>query len=171
MAAEVHPGRGRGFSVGYVIVLLGAALFVTSCFLPYYRFPAYGGTISLYQQTQGPFGDSANLGALLYLVGGVAPVVAVAVVVLVRGERGPVLPAVLTGAVIAWSLTWIGILLLWGSFLPASLEIGLEIGFWLQAVSIGVAVIGTILVWFGKRREVKDSHDRYANEDGVNADA
>jgi hypothetical protein len=47
----------------------------------------------------------------------------------------------------------------------------LEVGFWLQAVSIGVAVIGTILVGFGKRSEVKDSHDRYANEEGVDVDA
>jgi hypothetical protein len=51
-------------------------------------------------------------------------------------------PAPLVGAVVAWSLTWIGALLRLGTFLGASLEIG----FWLQAVSIGVAVIGTILV-------------------------
>jgi hypothetical protein len=47
----------------------------------------------------------------------------------------------------------------------------LEIGFWLQVVSIGVAVIGTILVGFGKRSEVKHSHDRYANAEGVDAGA
>jgi hypothetical protein len=60
----------------------------------------------------------------------------------VRGERRPVLPALLVGAVVAWSLTWIGALLRLGTFLGASLEIG----FWLQAVSIGMAIIGTILV-------------------------
>ena len=42
----------------------------------------------------------------------------------------------------------------------------MEIGFWLQAASIGVAVIGTILVGFGKRSKIRDSHDRYANEGG-----
>jgi hypothetical protein len=47
----------------------------------------------------------------------------------------------------------------------------LDIGFWLQAVSIGVAVIGTILVGFDKRSEVKDSHDRYTNEEGIDAAA
>jgi hypothetical protein len=83
-----------------------------------------------------------HLSSLLYLFGGVAPVAAAAVVALVRGERRPVLPALLVGAVVAWSLTWIGALLRLGTFLGASLEIG----FWLQAVSIGVAVIGTILV-------------------------
>jgi hypothetical protein len=46
------------------------------------------------------------------------------------------------GAVVAWSLTWIGALLRLGTFLGASLEIG----FWLQAVSVGVTIIGTILV-------------------------
>jgi hypothetical protein len=34
-------------------------------------------------------------------------------------------------------------------------------------LSICVAVIGTVLVGFGKRSEVKDSHDRYAYEEGV----
>ena len=54
----------------------------------------------------------------------------------------------LTGAVAAWSLTWIGSLLQTAS-LQGSGTIGglsLEIGFWLQAASIGVVVIGTILV-------------------------
>lgn len=135
-------------SLGYAIVLLGAALFVASCFLPYVGYeglsiPGTKTTTSLYQQlTLGPNGGSSDLSSLLYLFGGVAPVAAAAVVALVRGERRPVLPALLVGAVVAWSLTWIGALLRLGTFLGASLEIG----FWLQAVSIGVAVIGTILV-------------------------
>jgi hypothetical protein len=98
----------------------------------------------------------------------VAPVAVVAVIALVRRQRGSVLPSVLVGAVIAWSLTWIGVLVNTGT---SSVNVSLEIGFWLQAVSIGVAVIGTILVGFGKRTEVKDSHDRYANEEGIDADA
>lgn len=135
-------------SLGYAIVLLGAALFVASCFLPYVGYkglsiPGTKTTTTLYQQlTLGPNGGSSDLSSLLYLFGGVAPVAAVAVVALVRGERRPVLPALLVGAVVAWSLTWIGALLRLGSFLGASLEIG----FWLQAVSIGVTIIGTILV-------------------------
>jgi hypothetical protein len=135
-------------SLGYVIVLLGAALFVASCFLPYVGYaglsiPGTKTTTSLYQQlTLGPNGGSSDLSSVLYLFGGVAPVAAVAVVALVRGERRPVLPALLVGAVVAWSLTWIGALLRLGTLLGASLEIG----FWLQAVSIGVTIIGTILV-------------------------
>ncbi len=135
-------------SLGYAIVLLGAALFVASCFLPYVGYaglsiPGTKTTTSLFQQlTLGPNGGSSDLSSLLYLFGGVTPVAAVAVVALVRGDRRPMLPALLVGAVVAWSLTWIGALLRLGTFLGASLEIG----FWLQAVSIGVAVIGTILV-------------------------
>jgi hypothetical protein len=34
-----------------------------------------------------------------------------------------------------------------------------------------VAVIGTILVGFGKRSEVKDSHDRYTNEERLDPGA
>jgi hypothetical protein len=135
------------------VVVLGAALFVTSCFLPYTGFivlpdPADQTTTSLYQQvTFIPNGRGSDLGALLYLFGGVVPVAGVAVMALVRGERRPLLPAVLVGAVAAWSLTWVGVLLRLGTFLGGSLEVG----FWLQAASIGVAVIGTILVGFGRR--------------------
>ena len=167
MAHELHGTKARRSCLGYSVVLLGAALFLTGCFLPYYSIGAGGRTISPFQLlTHGPVGS--YLGAPLYLFGGVAPVAVVAVIALVRRQRGSVLPSVLVGAVIAWSLTWIGVLVNTGT---SSVNVSLEIGFWLQAVSIGVAVIGTILVGFGKRTEVKDSHDRYANEEGIDADA
>jgi len=105
MAAEVHPGRGRGFSVGYVIVLLGAALFVTGCFLPYYRFPG-GHSLSLYDQLSLSQDGGLELSAILFLFGGVATVVVVAMVGLTRGERQSG-RGFLAGAVSAWSLTWI----------------------------------------------------------------
>jgi len=109
-----------------------------------------------------------ELGANLFLFGGVATVVVVALVGLIRGERQPG-RGFLAGAVSAWSLTWIGSLLQSASLREATIPRGLSLdaGFWLQALSICVAVIGTILVGFGKRSEVKDSHDRYANEEGV----
>jgi hypothetical protein len=99
------------------------------------------GTISLYQaETSGPAGGS-NLGAVLYLFGGVVPIAAIAMFGLARGGRRTGLPLVLSGAIAAWSLTWIGILIRLGTF-----GTSLDIGFWLQAVSIGVALIGTILL-------------------------
>jgi hypothetical protein len=169
MAHELHRRRARRSSLGYSMVVLGAALFVITCFLPYYAVGAGGRTISLFQLlTQEPLGANSYLGAPLYLFGGVAPVATVAVVALVRGERGPVLLSVLVGAVIAWSLTWIGVLVNTGT---SSIDVSLDIGFWLQAASIGVAVIGTILVGFGKRSGVKEIHDRYADWGGIDADA
>jgi hypothetical protein len=159
MATNIRPPRGPGSALGYAIVLLGAGLFVTSCFLPYNGFNVVGErTISLYQQlTLGPNGSSSDLGALLYLFGGVAPVAVVAIVGLVRREERTGLPFLLVGAVAAWSLTWIGVLLRLGTFASW------EVGFWLQAVSIGVAIIGTILVATRRTR----AHERGAADLGV----
>jgi hypothetical protein len=171
MAHEVHRTWTRGSILGHAVVLLGAALFVTSCFLPYYGF---GGerSISLYDQLLVAQGGGLELGAILFVFGGVATVVVVALVGLTRGER-PSVRAFLAGAVAAWSLTWIGSLLRAANLRENALtgRLSLEVGFWLQAVSIGVAVIGTILVGVGNRSEIKDSHDRYANEEGVDAGA
>lgn len=159
MATNIRPPRGPGSALGYAIVLLGPGLFVTSCFLPYNGFNVVGErTISLYQQlTLGPKGSSSDLGALLYLFGGVAPVAVVAIVGLVRREGRTGLPSLLVGAVAAWSLTWIGVLLRLGTFASW------EVGFWLQAVSIGVAIIGTILVATRRTR----AHERRAADLGV----
>jgi hypothetical protein len=137
--------RGPGSRLGYAIVLLGAALFVVACFLPYYGYsipPPPGETVSLYQaMTSGPDGGGSDLGAVLYLFGGVTPIAAAAIIGLGRGGRRTGLPLVLLGAIAAWSLTWIGALVRLGTF-----GTSLDIGFWLQVVSIGVAIIGTVLV-------------------------
>jgi hypothetical protein len=156
MATDASGFRARRSTLGYAIVLLGAGLFVTSCFLPYNGFEVLGErSISLYQQLMlGPNGGSSDLGALVYLFGGVAPVAVVAIVGLARSERRTGVPFLLVGAVAAWSLTWIGVLLRLGTFQGASLEVG----FWLQAVSIGVAVMGTIFV--APRR--MGAHERHA---------
>jgi hypothetical protein len=146
MAVDTHRPRGRGSTLGYSIVLLGAALFVTSCFLPYYGFPQ-GQTVSLYDQLLVTRNGGFELGAKLFLFGGVATVVVVALIGLIRGER-QLGRGFLAGAVSAWSLSWIGSLLQSAGLREGTLTGGLslEAGFWLQAVSIGVAVIGTILV-------------------------
>jgi hypothetical protein len=61
-------------------------------------------------------------------------------------------PTVLAAAVVAWSLTWIGLLI---NQATIGLGITLEWGFWLQALSVGVVVIGTVLAvargWAGVR--------------------
>jgi hypothetical protein len=171
MAHEVRRTRTGGSVLGYAVVLLGAALFITSCFLPYYGF-GEGGSASLYDQLLVAQGGGLQLGPKLFLFGGVAAAVVAALVGLRRRER-PWGRGFLAGAVTAWSLTWIGSLLQTASLRGGGTIAGLslEVGFWLQAVSIGVAVIGTVLVGLGNRSEVKDSHDRYANEEGVDAEA
>ncbi len=151
MAHEGRRSRARRSTLGCAVVLLGAVLFVTSCFLPYYGV-AGGPSASLYDQLLVTQDGGFELGAILFLFGGVATVVVAALVGLTRGER-PSLRAFLAGAVAAWSLTWIGSLLQTATLRDAALSgrLSLEVGFWLQAVSIGVAVIGTILVGVGKR--------------------
>ena len=103
MATNIRPPRGPGSTLGYAIVLLGAGLVVTSCFLPYNRFSVLAErSISLYQQlTLGPNGGGSDLGALLYLFGGVASVAVVAIDGFARGERWRGLPSLLVGAVAA----------------------------------------------------------------------
>jgi hypothetical protein len=49
----------------------------------------------------------------------------------------------MAAAVAAWSLTWIGLMIREATFGGG---ISLEWGFWVQASSIGVVVIGTIVV-------------------------
>lgn len=147
MAAEIRPTRKAGFVIGYAITLVGAALFVATSFMAFYGFPG-GGSVSQYDQLMVGQDDGVEFGGILFLFGGVATVVVVAIVGLARGKRdaGPVQG--LAGAVAAWSLTWIGALLHTTNLLEGTIPRGLtlELGFWLQAVSIGVAVIGTILV-------------------------
>jgi hypothetical protein len=169
MSVEDHRTRAPGSSIGYAIVLLGSALFVTSCFLPYYGFPG-GRSVSLYDQLWVGRDGGFELGAKLFLFGGVATVAVVALAGLVRGDRRSG-RGLLVGAVSAWSLTWIGSLLQSAGLREGPLigRLSLEVGFWLEAASIGVAVIGTILVGVGKQSEIEDSHDRYANEEGAEA--
>ena len=141
--------EARGARVGYVIVLIGSALFVASCFIPYYGFegPAQR-TFSLYeQQTTGAF-DGAAIGRLLYLFAGVAIAGSIAVVGVARSDPRPRVPTMLTAAVAAWSLPWIGVLL---STAQTRLGISLELGYWVQAVGIGVVIIGTIVVMASAR--------------------
>jgi hypothetical protein len=156
MAAEVRRTWASRSRVGYAVVLLGGALFVATCFLPYYGFPV-GRSVSLYDQRLVAQDGGYELGVILFLFGGVGIVLVIAIVGLTRSER-PSGGTLLAGAVAAWSLTWIGSLVQTASLRESAIgRLSLEAGFWLQAVSIGVAVIGTILVGLGKRSEVKGS--------------
>jgi len=148
--------RPRGRRLGYLIVLVGAAVFVASCFLPYNGLiivPDGSRTVSIYEQlvSFGPNDGGSDVGALLFLFGGVATVAVIAS--MGATQRGPRPgPASMTAAVAAWSLTWIGLMIreaTFGGFMSSRLEWG----FWVQAVSIGVVLVGTIVVMATARQE------------------
>ena len=143
--AKSAPGTERRPSLGYAIVLLGGPLFAVSCFLPYNGFSLGPGarTVSLYQQVAHGLDGGWNPGGVVFLFGGVTAVVAVAGSGLPRRQRWTGLAWLLVGAVSAWSLTWTGFLIYTGT---VGVDTSLEIGFWLQAASIGIAIIGAILV-------------------------
>jgi len=70
MAVEDRRTRAPGPRVGYAIVLIGAALFVATCFLPYYGYEfAQGGSVSLYDQVIVARGGGLQLGPKLFQVG------------------------------------------------------------------------------------------------------
>jgi hypothetical protein len=136
--------RGR---LGYLVVLVGVAGFVASCFLPYKGLtilPDGSRTVSLYEQlvSLGPNDGGSDAGALLFLFGGVASVAVIAVMGVSRGGLRPS-AASMAAVVAAWSLTWIGLMIRDATFGAGT---SLEWGFWIQALSIGVVVIGTIVV-------------------------
>jgi hypothetical protein len=146
-----HFATGRAprprVRLGYLVVLVGAAGFVASCFLPYSglsMLPDGSRTVSLYEQlvSLGPNDGGSDVGALLFLFGGVASVAVIAVMGVSRGGLRPS-AASMAAAVAVWSLTWIGLMIREATFGGG---ISLEWGFWVQASSIGVVVVGTIVV-------------------------
>jgi hypothetical protein len=85
MAVEDRRTRAPRSRVGYAVVLLGGALFVATCFLPYYGFPG-GRSVSLYDQRLVAQDGGYELGVIIFLFGGVATVLVIAIVGLTRSE-------------------------------------------------------------------------------------
>ena len=156
MNPGVGTGEPWGSRVGYLVVLLGGALFVASCFVPYYGFegPAQR-TFSLYEQLTAVDGGFP-LGRLLYMFAGVTIAASIAVVGVLRSEPQPRVPSLLIGAVAAWSLPWIGGML---TAAQTALGLSLEVGYWVQAVSIGVVIIGTIVVMASGRSKAYEQDE------------
>jgi hypothetical protein len=147
-ADRVAKGRARPprWRFGYLVVFVGAAGFVASCFLPYNGVTSSPGdprSVSIYEQlvSFGPNDGGSDVGALLFLFGGVASVAVVAAVGVTRGRLRPGAASV-AAAVAVWSLTWIGLMIREATFGGG---ISLRWGFWVQAVSVGVVVVGTIV--------------------------
>jgi hypothetical protein len=155
-----RPSAGSGL-IGYVIVLVGVAGFVLSCFLPYTTFgvlvagsPA-SSTFSFYRLITRSTPDGGTLqyvGGLLFLFGGAATVAWVALAGLRHGhhERRRT-PSILVAVTVAWSLSWIGLLV------NASGFYDVVVGFWSMLVSAGVVIVGTIVVWVSARHATQEA--------------
>ena len=136
-----QPGD-RASRLGYLIVLLGSAGFVVSCFFPYFG-SAFGGesfTTSFYRVVVLlPVGVVAHIGGFLLLFVGVITVASISMLEL-RSPRRSWTFAAVTAAVVVWASTWIGTMLQ-----TYELALSHEIGYWALAVSIGVVVPGTAI--------------------------
>ena len=137
-AAVSHPA-------GYILVLLGVA-FVVSCFLPFYGGTVLGAgrSISLYDSVGLPGSSTVEeLAARLYLFAGAGIVGVIAFLGIVRHRTWT--PHALVAAVAVWTLTWLAVLVSqWGLFQH-------EVGYWTALASLGVAVVGTTVVWGSTR--------------------
>ena len=128
-----------------MVVLLGAAGWVVSCFLPIYRITGFQSVkITLYRQVS--FGSvGARLGGALYLFGGVAAIGVFSIIGGLGHRRST--GSVLAGAVVAWSLVSIGVLITIGAsaseFNPGAV---LAVGYWCLWASVICVMAGTVIV-------------------------
>ena len=143
---DERGSRGSG-TLGYVVVVIGVAAFVLSCFLPYVSagsrsFSFYRLVIDVTEKTA-----VAAVGGFVSLFAG-AGVVAWIALAGVRDTRHSRrwLPFALVASTAAWSLTWIGALLNQAEFIE-----GHRVGYWSLLASLGVAVVGAIVVWLAAR--------------------
>ena len=89
-------------SLGYLVVLLGVAGWMVSCFRPLYRITE-AQTVRTTLVRQVSFGSiGSRLGGILYLFGGIAAIAVFALIGMRVRQRWNVV--VLAGAVVAWSL-------------------------------------------------------------------
>jgi hypothetical protein len=88
------------------------------------------------------------MGGLLYLFAGAAIVGAISLWGISR-PRTWTPPALVAGAT-AWTLTWIGILINQGTFMPR------EVGYWVLLASLSVPIAGTIVVLVTARTRARE---------------
>jgi hypothetical protein len=142
---------GQSSRLGATIVLVGAAGFVLSCFFPYYRVSSLTPqlTVSLYRlEVVIPAGATlaSHVGGVMLLFGGVAVVTWMAV----RELQGTAAwtAGALAAVTAVWSLEWIGALLR-----LTVLSVSFAVGYWLILTSVGLAVVGSILVILSSRSQ------------------
>ena len=132
-------------SIGYLVVLLGVAGWTVSCFRPLYRITeAQTVRTTLFRQVS--FGSvGTKLGGIVYLFGGIIAIGVFALVGVRVRQRWNVV--VLAGAVVAWSLVSIGVLITLGAAASGfSLRSVLGVGYWGLWVSVICVVAGTVIL-------------------------
>ena len=149
MGEEANPSRNdRAGSLGYIVALSGAAVFVIGCFLPFLAAagqPGGDASISLYRQNTS-FGEGASLvGELMILFGGVAIVSLVALLGIARRRSRPWAPRALVFVAATWAVQWIGFLLVYQDLRSSSPLDSLEVGYWCILVSVVVVALGAAL--------------------------
>jgi hypothetical protein len=148
----VDTRRDTGPSAsGYVIVLLGVVGFVVGCFLPYLSgdFLPAEGTISLFRLILfGAGRPFEQVGGWLNLFAGAATVGVIALLGI--GRRRAWTPRALVAGTAAWTLAWIGALMNEAAFGPH------EVGYWVVLASMGMAIIGTVVVWVSARAYARE---------------
>jgi predicted permease len=134
-----------------VIVLLGVVGFVAGCFLPYLsgNFLPAEGTISLFRLIWlGAERPLDQVGVLLQVFAGAATVGVIALLGI--GRRRTWTPHALVAGAAAWTLTWIGLLMSEAAFGSH------EVGYWVLLASMGVAIIGTVVVWVSAKADARE---------------
>jgi hypothetical protein len=150
----MEPDRTtRPSVVGYLVVLVGVAGWVVSCFLPLYEIADLEARISLYSQITsfGTFGS--KLGGLLYLFGGIAAIGVISIFGVLGVRRW--ISILLAGAVVAWVLTSSGVLIsIGGSFGEVSTSgSSLAMGYWGLWASVVCVIVGTVKALSEKRED------------------
>jgi hypothetical protein len=148
-----RPSAGPGV-FGYVIVLIGVAGFVLSCFLPYTSL-GDDSSITYYRLLTMGRGTLEYVGGLLFLFGGAATVAWAALAGLRHGqhERRRT-PSILVAVTAAWASAWIGLVVsVWGGFAGAAYRVG----YWSMLVSVCVVIFGTIVVWVSARHTTQEA--------------
>lgn len=132
-------------SIGYLIVLLGAAAYAVSCFRPLYRITEVQ-TVRTTLVRQVAFGSvGTKLGGIVYLFGGIAAIGVFALVGARVRQRWNV--AVLAGAVVVWSLVSIGVLITIGAAASGfNIRSVLGVGYWGLWVSVICVIAGTVIL-------------------------
>ena len=145
----MHVRPAPSHPAGYLIVLLGVVAFVVSCFLPFYGEPILraGDDVSLYRLVVDPPIGGGKVGGVLYLFAGAATVGVVSLIGL--GRAAAWTPYALVAGVAAWALTWLGILLNQAELAQH------EVGYWTAYASLGLTVVGTIVVWVTSRSRAR----------------